>query len=55
MGAVLMLVGLLLGIVIGAALGYLFARGRLAAAAVDLSGRAAPRTSEPAPPRSGPG
>ncbi len=32
MGAVLLLAGLLLGIVIGAAIGYLFARGRLAAA-----------------------
>ena len=40
MGAVLLLAGLLLGIVIGAAIGYLFARGRLAAAAADLSGRA---------------
>jgi DNA recombination protein RmuC len=36
----LLLVGLLLGIVIGAAIGYLFARGRLAAATADLSGRA---------------
>jgi DNA recombination protein RmuC len=36
MSAVLVLVGLLLGIVIGAAIGYLFARGRLA----DLSGQA---------------
>src|SRR5580692_1962937 len=40
MGAVLLLTGLLLGIVIGAAIGYLFARGRLASAAADLSGRA---------------
>ena len=40
MGAVLLLTGLLLGIVIGAAIGYLYARGRLAAAAADLSGRA---------------
>jgi DNA recombination protein RmuC len=40
MGAVLLLAGLLLGIVIGAAIGYLFARGRLAAATADLSGRA---------------
>ena len=40
MGAVLLLAGLLLGIVIGAAIGYLFARGRLAGAAADLSGRA---------------
>ena len=40
MGAVLLLVGLLLGIFIGAAIGYLFARGRLASAAADLSGRA---------------
>src|SRR5580693_5739193 len=40
MGAVLLLAGLLLGIVIGAAIGYLFARGRLAAAAADASGRA---------------
>ena len=40
MGAVLLLAGLLLGILIGAAIGYLFARGRLAAAAADLSGRA---------------
>jgi len=29
MGVVLLLAGLLLGIVIGAAIGYLFARGRL--------------------------
>jgi DNA recombination protein RmuC len=34
------LVGLLLGLVIGAAIGYLFARGRLAAFAADLAGRA---------------
>ncbi len=40
MGAVLLLAGLLLGIVIGAAIGYLFGRGRLAAAAADASGRA---------------
>src|SRR5271166_2352699 len=40
MGVVLLLVGMLLGIVIGAAIGYLFARGRLASAAADLSGRA---------------
>src|ERR1700730_4005941 len=40
MGAVLLLAGLLLGIVIGAAIGYLFARGRLASTAADLSGRA---------------
>ena len=32
MGAVLLLVGLLLGIVVGAAIGYLFARGRFAGA-----------------------
>ena len=38
MGA--LLAGLLLGIVIGAAIGYLFARGRLAATAADLVGRA---------------
>jgi DNA recombination protein RmuC len=43
MGAVLLLAGLLLGIVIGAAIGYLFARGRLAAgaAAADERTRAA--------------
>ena len=40
MSAVSLLAGLLLGIVIGAAIGYLFARGRLAATAVDLNGRA---------------
>src|SRR5580693_964004 len=40
MGAVLLLAGLLLGIVIGAAIGYLFARGRLAAATADATGRA---------------
>ena len=39
MGAVLLLVGLLLGIVIGAATGYLFARGRSAAAAAEETGR----------------
>jgi DNA recombination protein RmuC len=40
MSAVSLLAGLLLGIVIGAAIGYLFARGRLAATAADLTGRA---------------
>ncbi len=40
MGAVLLMVGLLLGMVIGAAIGYLFARGRFAAAAAEESGRA---------------
>ena len=40
MGAVLMLVGVLLGILVGAAIGYLFARGRFAAAAAEESGRA---------------
>src|SRR6516162_506987 len=40
MSAISLLAGLLLGIIIGAAIGYLFARGRLAAAAADLSGRA---------------
>jgi DNA recombination protein RmuC len=40
MSAISLLAGLLLGIVIGAAIGYLFARGRLAAAAADADGRA---------------
>ncbi|MDQ2815271.1 MAG: DNA recombination protein RmuC [Actinomycetota bacterium] len=40
MGAILLLAGLLLGIVIGAAIGYLFTRARLAAAAADLNGHA---------------
>jgi DNA recombination protein RmuC len=40
MGAGLLLVGLLLGMVIGAAIGYLFARGRLAAAAASADERA---------------
>ena len=40
MSAISLLAGLLLGIVIGAAIGYLYARGRLAAAAADASGRA---------------
>src|ERR1700753_4365542 len=40
MSAISLLAGLLLGIVIGAAIGYLFARGRLAAAAADATGRA---------------
>ena len=40
MSAISLLAGLLLGIVIGAAIGYLLARGRLAAAAADLTGRA---------------
>jgi DNA recombination protein RmuC len=40
MSAILLLAGLLLGIVIGAAIGYLFARGRLAAATADLNGHA---------------
>ncbi len=40
MSAISLLAGLLLGIVVGAAIGYLFARGRLAAAAADLHGRA---------------
>jgi DNA recombination protein RmuC len=40
MSAISLLAGLLLGIVIGAAIGYLFARGRLAAATADATGRA---------------
>ncbi len=40
MSAILLLAGLLLGIGIGAAIGYLFARSRLAAAAADATGRA---------------
>jgi DNA recombination protein RmuC len=40
MSAISLLAGLLLGIVIGAAIGYLFARGRLAAATADADGRA---------------
>jgi DNA recombination protein RmuC len=40
MSAISLLAGLLLGIVIGAAIGYLFARGRLAAATADASGHA---------------
>ncbi len=40
MSAISLLAGLLLGIVIGAAIGYLFARGRLAAATADSDGRA---------------
>src|SRR5579864_2278478 len=43
MTAISLLAGLLLGIVIGAAIGYLFARGRLAAAAEDLNGQLADR------------
>jgi len=43
MSAISLLAGLLLGIVIGAAIGYLFARGRLAAAAEDLNGQLADR------------
>jgi len=43
MSAISLLAGLLLGIVIGAAIGYLFARGRLAAAAADLDGQLADR------------
>jgi DNA recombination protein RmuC len=40
MSAVSLLFGLLLGIVVGAAIGYLYARGRLAAATADASARA---------------
>jgi DNA recombination protein RmuC len=40
MSGISLLAGLVLGIVIGAAIGYLFARGRLAAASADASGRA---------------
>jgi DNA recombination protein RmuC len=40
MSAISLLVGLLLGFAVGAAIGYLFARGRLAAAAADLKGHA---------------
>ena len=40
MSAISLLFGLLLGIVVGAALGYLYARGRLAAATADASARA---------------
>jgi DNA recombination protein RmuC len=43
MSAISLLAGLLLGIVVGAAIGYLFARGRLAAAAEDLNGQLADR------------
>ena len=43
MSGISLLAGLLLGIVIGAAIGYLFARGRLAAAAEDLNGQLADR------------
>ena len=43
MTAISLLAGLLLGIVIGAAIGYLFARGRLTAAATDLNGQLADR------------
>jgi DNA recombination protein RmuC len=43
MTAISLLAGLLLGIVIGAAIGYLYARGRLAAAAEDLNGQLADR------------
>jgi len=40
MSAISLLFGLLLGIVVGAAIGYLYARGRLAAATADASARA---------------
>ena len=40
MSAISLLSGLLLGIVMGAAIGYLYARGRLAAATADASARA---------------
>src|ERR1700749_4850524 len=40
MSAISLLAGLLLGIVIGAAIGYLYAHGRLTAAAANADGRA---------------
>ena len=40
MSAISLLFGLLLGIVVGAAIGFLYARGRLAAATADASARA---------------
>ncbi len=40
MNAISLLAGLLLGIALGSAIGYLLARGRLAAAAADLTGQA---------------
>ncbi len=40
MNAISLLAGLALGIVLGAAIGYLLARGRLASAAADLTGQA---------------
>jgi DNA recombination protein RmuC len=43
MSAISLLAGLLLGIVIGAAIGYLFARGRLAGTATDADDRLAER------------
>jgi DNA recombination protein RmuC len=40
MSAIMLIAGLLLGILIGAAIGYLYARGRIASATSDLAGQA---------------
>jgi DNA recombination protein RmuC len=44
MSAIMLIAGLILGITIGAAIGYLYARSRLAAATADLAGQASAAT-----------
>ncbi|HEY4462392.1 MAG TPA: DNA recombination protein RmuC [Streptosporangiaceae bacterium] len=44
MSAIMLIAGLVLGIIIGAAIGYLYARSRLASATADLAGQASAAT-----------
>ncbi|HLH58490.1 MAG TPA: DNA recombination protein RmuC, partial [Streptosporangiaceae bacterium] len=44
MSAIMLIAGLVLGVVIGAAIGYLYARSRLAGATADLAARASAAT-----------
>ncbi len=44
MSAIILIAGLVLGIIIGAAIGYLYSRSRLAAATADLAGQASAAT-----------
>ena len=48
-----MLALLVLGAVVGAAIGYLYARGRLASMTADLTGQARAAEDAPGPPRTG--
>ena len=54
MSAMMLIAGLVLGILIGATIGYLYARGRIATATATCPVRPARRRSAPARPSSGP-